>query len=226
MEVGWPAVIALRLDQRRKSLEFHRVARDQVHVVGRGIARRIRQAVRAGKVGIDRADFGGLLVHQLDEIRDRAVPDIVGKHRRGFVRAWEHYGVEKLSHRKRFVLQKPGQPDSAERDVLPVHLVLDVALHRDRRRIQVRDVFEGQDHRHDLGKLGGLHPLVRVFLIDHHVAVEVVEVNRFGVDLERRGISRRFCRGGQRGEAKEERKQDCRKFFHGEIPPDMLLYPL
>ena len=119
----------------------HRDARELRHVPGaRDVAGRV-EAVRIDEVGVGEPELAGAGVHQVDEARHGAAPDVGGDDVRGVVGALDERGAEQVADRDPLTrphvdrrLADSGRAAAHRRD-----LVERRALERDERRHQLRD---------------------------------------------------------------------------------------
>ena len=188
VDVGRPAVVGGGGHQCLKARQAQGVPREKSHIPGGGVGFGIGKPMGRGEFCAGHPQLLRPFIHHFDEVGHRAVSDVVGDHHRSLVGVADHHSIHQLLDGNFLILVKPRKPDSAERNILAVHLILDVSAHGRHGVFRIFNLLEGKHHRHQLCKGRRLDRFVGILLADDHIAVEVDQIDRLGGKIKIRGV--------------------------------------
>ena len=172
------------------------------------------KAIGAGKMSAGAAQLLGFLVHQVIKVIQGAIPYIIGQNHRRLVGGGEHHRIEEFPGGEGVPPIQATQRDAAVLGVFLAHHHFQIGLEGDFGAIQVVDVFQHHDGRHDLGQRSGIHLRIGVFFIDHVAGVQVDQIDRLGLDVEQ-GLILGIGGDGGKEQADDQKQGEKTKFFHG-----------
>ena len=177
--VGGGDLVGLGVHHGHKVVEFHRLAGDEVQVIGGGVMPRLGQAGGVGETGVLAPQLLRPLVHALHEALHAAAERLAEDVAR-LVGGDDQHTVQQLLHRQRFALHDVGGAAVLRQTAQRARCGGDALV---KAQLPALDRLEDQQGGHDLGGAGDGQLIVAVLFVEDGVRLRLHQQGGLGADV-------------------------------------------